>query len=495
MFFAGGSKFMPQTILLLIFVLGAMPAMAQQPEFRRLDGSNITRDYVDMDLARLMNGAEVPGVGIALFNHGRVVYMRTLGLRDKDKQLLLTEDSVMHAASFTKVAFAYMVMQLVDERVLDLDQPVYKYLPKPLPEYPRYQDLAGDLRYRRITPRMLLDHTSGFPNFRWLNDDHKLNINFDPGSRYAYSGEGMGLLQLVVETITKKPLEELMQERVFRPLGMTHTSMVWQTAFETNYANGYDEYSRSLGPLKFQQADAAGSMSTTLADFSRFMQAVMEGRGLSTKTREQMLAPQIQILSKHQFPTLASETTDANKPIHLSYGLGWGIYQTPYGRAFFKEGHADGFRNYTVFFDKGKTGIVIMTNSANGEGIYKELLETLLRNTFTPIEWEGFTPYDQLPPRPALKQHKEVALDPATLDKYLGSYRVSADLVLSVVRDGNHLIIKEGDANHEMFAETDHTFFSKTADDEITFILDREGHATEMVLETGGRTMHIKRIE
>jgi hypothetical protein len=70
--------------------------------------------------------------------------------------------------------------------------------------------------------------------------------------------------------------------------------------------------------------------------------------------------------------------------------LAWGLYWTPYGKAFFKEGHDDGWRNYTVTFDQTKTGIVIMTNSSNGESIYQELLETLQRNTFTPVEWEQF---------------------------------------------------------------------------------------------------------
>ncbi|HEV3318010.1 MAG TPA: serine hydrolase, partial [Candidatus Angelobacter sp.] len=446
-------------------------------------------------VARLMRAADVTGVGITLFNHGQVAYQKTYGVRDKDKNLPLTEDSVTTAASFTKVAFAYLVMQLVEAKTLDLDKPVYKYLPKPLPEYPKYKDLAGDPRYQRITTRMLLDHTSGFPNFRWLNDDHKLNINFEPGSRYAYSGEGIELLQLVVETVTKQPLEELMRQHIFRPLGMTRTSMVWQTKFDTDYANGYDEWGRSLGPEKWQQADAAGSMQTTLADFSRFMQAMMQGRGLRKETRDLMLSPQVQIASKHEFPTLASETTEANKPIQLSYGLGWGLYQTPYGKAFFKEGHADGFRNYTVCFDKDKTGIVIMTNSSNGEGIYKELLETLLKNTFTPIEWEGFAPYDQLPPRPPLKQHKEIALSPNILDKYSGRYSVSPDLIVIVVREGNHLTIKEGAENHEIFPESERDFFSKTADDEITFEVNSQGQVTGMVLRTGGRTMPIKRIE
>jgi CubicO group peptidase (beta-lactamase class C family) len=486
---------MKRVLWLLAVVAATVPAAGEQRAIKRLDGSNITSTDIDATVARLMRAADVTGVGITLFNHGQVAYQKTYGVRDKDKNLPLTEDSVTTAASFTKVAFAYLVMQLVEAKTLDLDKPVYKYLPKPLPEYPKYKDLAGDPRYQRITTRMLLDHTSGFPNFRWLNDDHKLNINFEPGSRYAYSGEGIELLQLVVETVTKQPLEELMRQHIFRPLGMTRTSMVWQTKFDTDYANGYDEWGRSLGPEKWQQADAAGSMQTTLADFSRFMQAMMQGRGLRKETRDLMLSPQVQIASKHEFPTLASETTEANKPIQLSYGLGWGLYQTPYGKAFFKEGHADGFRNYTVCFDKDKTGIVIMTNSSNGEGIYKELLETLLKNTFTPIEWEGFAPYDQLPPRPPLKQHKEIALSPNILDKYSGRYSVSPDLIVIVVREGNHLTIKEGAENHEIFPESERDFFSKTADDEITFEVNSQGQVTGMVLRTGGRTMPIKRIE
>ena len=300
----------------------------------------------------------------------------------------------MSGASLTKVAFAYMVMQLVDEGVLNLDKPVYQYLPKPLPEYNEYKDLVGDERYKRITARMTLDHTTGFPNWRWFEDDQKLKIHFEPGSRFAYSGEGLVLLQLVVETITKKPLEELMRERVFQPLGMTRTSMVWTSAFESDYANGYDEEEKSLGPQKRKRAGAAGSMLTTPADFAKFMQAVLQGRGLSKKSKDEMLSPQIEIHSKHEFPPFSSETTEENKPIRLSYGLGWGLYWTPYGKAFFKEGHDDGWRNYTVCFDDAKIGILIMTNSSNGESIYKELLETLEKNTYTPIEWEGFKPYN-----------------------------------------------------------------------------------------------------
>jgi CubicO group peptidase (beta-lactamase class C family) len=216
---------------------------------------------------------------------------------------------------------------------------------------------------------MLLDHTSGFANLRVLEPGRKTQIHFEPGTRYAYSGQGLQLLQLVVETVTRRPVEDLMRERIFRPFGMTRTSMLWQDRFETDYANGYAEDGHSLCPERRSSAGVAGSMQTTLGDFTRFMNAVMHRQRLRKETYGLMLSPQIRINSKHEFPSLAPETTDDNDAIHLSYGLGWGLYWTPRGQAFFKEGHDEGWRHYTVMFPAHGLGIVIMTNSSNGEGI------------------------------------------------------------------------------------------------------------------------------
>jgi len=130
---------------------------------------------------------------------------------------------------------------------------------------------------------------------------------------------------LIVETVTKKPLADLMDERVFQPLGMTRTSMVWSWRFKGDYANGYDEQKNSLGPQRRLRADSAGSMLTTPADFALFMQAVMQGHGLRKEIKDLMLSPQIQILAKHEFPPFSMETTDENKPIRLSYGLSGGV--------------------------------------------------------------------------------------------------------------------------------------------------------------------------
>jgi CubicO group peptidase (beta-lactamase class C family) len=378
-------------------ILCALPAFSQQSTVTRLDGTKIAPAAVDAAVIKSMNAAHVTGAGIAILNQGRIVYIKAYGFRDTSKRLPLTPDSVMTAASLTKSAFATMVMTLVHDSVIDLDKPVYQYLPRPLPDYPRYVELANDRRYKQITMRMLLDHSSGFPNWRWFTDEKKLRIYFTPGSRFAYSGEGIDLAQTVVETITNRSLTELMNARLFQPLGMSRTSMVWQTRLENDFANGYDEQGRSLGPERRQKPDAAGGMQTTLRDYARFVQAVLDGTIPDKPSRRQMFTPQIQIFSKAEFPTLSPETNAAaDRAIRLSYGLGWGLFWTPYGRAFFKEGHDEGWRHYVVCFDqipgKQKSGILIMTNSSNGEDIYDGLLRTLLGDSFTPLAWENFRP-------------------------------------------------------------------------------------------------------
>ena len=461
-------------VAVLAFALAS--ADAAERRITRLDGRRITTTEIDSTVQRLMQAGRVTGVGIAILNNRRVGYLRAYGERDSKKHLPLTIDSVMTSASFTKSTLAFLVMQLVQEGTLDLDTPVQRYLPKPLPEYADYADLAGDDRLLRITPRMLLSHTAGFPNLRVFNMG-RLDISFEPGFRYAYSGEGIRLLQFVVEEVMHRPVQALMQERIFRRFGMARTSMVWEPAFESDYANGYDEYGRSFGPQRRRRPDAAGSMKTTVADFSRFVEAVARGRGLDAPTRALMLRPQIAIRSRTQFPTLSTETTDKNAAIALSYGLGWGVFSTPVGPAFFKEGHDDGWQHYVVVFDKPGTGIVIMTNSSNGEGIFKELLEQVIGNTYTPIEWEGYAPHDQRPALSPLPEHRAIALAGDVLDRYVGRYRAEGQLSWTIARRGDRLMLTEdGDADALVLVpESDLTFFANPIDGRVTFERDERG--------------------
>ncbi len=215
-----------------------------------------------------MDNGEVTGLCIGIVNNDKPVYIKSFGYKNKPRAQLNDTATIFYAASLSKPLFAYIVMQLVDEGVVDLDKPLYTYLPKPIPEYKNYEDLAGDNRWKLITARDCLDHTTGFPNWRQFNphDNQKLEIFFTPGERFAYSGEGIYLLQMVVETITGRSLEDLAEEKIFKPFGMIRTSFVWKPLFENDYAIGHDMNEDTLPKNKRTNANAAGSMETTIAD-------------------------------------------------------------------------------------------------------------------------------------------------------------------------------------------------------------------------------------
>ena len=359
-----------------------------RPVFHKLDGTALTSKKIDSEVDRLMATERVPGLALALIENGQPVYVKAYGLRNVESKQPLEAGTIMYAASLTKLAFAYMVMQLVDERIVDLDRPVATYLPKPLPEYPKYGDLASDARWNLLTMRMLLDHTPGFPNFRFLNPDEKLDFKFDPGTRYAYSGEGFNLAQFVLENGMGLDVGKEMQRRVFDRFKMSRTSMTWRDDFAENLADGYDVNGKHAGHDRRGSVRAAGSMDTTIADYAKFLAGFLRGEGLSPEARSEMLRPQIAITSAHQFPTLETTTEPANRAIGLSSGLGSVLFQSPHGAAFYKGGHNDSTDNLAVGVESKKRGILLMSNSVRAETIYPELVKGVFGDTGLPWTWE-----------------------------------------------------------------------------------------------------------
>jgi CubicO group peptidase (beta-lactamase class C family) len=333
--------------LLSILLLSVNLSCSQTTEIKKLNGESISSSKVDKVVKELMDTANVTGLCLAILNENQLVYLKTFGYKNKEMNEPLDENSIILGASFSKVVFAYIVMQLIQENVLSLDQPLYTYLKKPLPEYDDYKDLAKDGQWKLLTARTCLSHTTGFPN----NPLSGLEFYFKPGTRYAYSGEGIRLLQLIVEQVTNKGLEELAVERVFKPLGMNRTSFIWQDKFEDNFAVGHDIIEFPIDNFgRWTHAIGGGSLLTSITDYTRFVGAIMQGKGLDEPTWNAMLSPSIRIKSKHQFPTLSDEITNKYDSIELSYGLGWGLFKSQYGKAFFKEGHGPGWQNYNVNF-------------------------------------------------------------------------------------------------------------------------------------------------
>ena len=163
---------------------------------------------IDAEVSKIMSRTNAKGMAVAVVDHGKVGYVHAYGIRNA-KGDPLTTDTVMYGASLTKTVFAYTVMQLIDQGKLKLDTPIKDDLDNPLPSYGPdpvfpdkhgpYKDLADDSRWEKITPRMCLTHSTGFNNFWFIEPDQKLQIHFEPGTQFSYSGEGFILLQFVIE--------------------------------------------------------------------------------------------------------------------------------------------------------------------------------------------------------------------------------------------------------------------------------------------------------
>jgi len=344
----------------------------------------------DDEVRRLMASEQVEGLALAVIDGGKVVSVRTWGRRSVEKNLPLEPHTVMYGASLTKPAFAYMLMQLVDEGKLDLDAPLSTLLPQPLPAYDKkpydFSDLAGDERWRRLTPRILLTHSSGFANFRWVEPDRKLRFHFDPGTRYGYSAEGMYILQLIVERGLGLETEAEMQRRVFGRFGMKNTSMLWRADFARNLADGYTVEGRMIPHDDRSRPSAAGSMDTTIEDQARLWAGIVRGDGLSAAARAAMTRPQLPITSHSQFPTLAPGRVAW--PQGLAAGLDLVTFRDRSGPAWFKGGHDDGTGNMVICLEGGRRCVVMLSNDVRAERIYPALARRVLGETDMPWKWE-----------------------------------------------------------------------------------------------------------
>jgi CubicO group peptidase (beta-lactamase class C family) len=330
-----------------------------------------------------------------------VRYVQSYGVRDAKGDPLQT-DTVMYGASLTKALFAYTVLQLVDQEKLALDTPLADYLDKPLTDYDTeaiypekygpYRDLARDPRWKQITARHVLTHSTGFRNFWWDEPDQKLRIHFDPGSRYSYSGEGMILLQFVIENGRKDKglgvdVGKLTQAN-FDRLGMSRTSLIWRPDFRPNLADGFNDRGEAVPHDERSKVRAAGSMDTTIADLSKFVAALVRHDGISAKSYAEMVRPQLHIGTATQFPNLAPELPPERQRKDLYAGLGLIVFDGPQGPGFFKGGHDEQTANTMVCIERTRRCVLILSNDVRAEAGFADLVRVILGDTGVPYDWE-----------------------------------------------------------------------------------------------------------
>lgn len=352
-----------------------------------------TNAELDAEVARAMAATRARGLAIAIIDKGRVVRVRSYGDRNAAAAPLQTH-TIMYGASLTKSAFAFMVMQLVDEGRLDLDRPLAQYLARPLPEYPTedkyapWADLADDERWRSITARHVLTHSVGFANFAFVEPDGKLRFHFDPGARYAYSGEGFILLQFVLERGLGLDVGVEMQRRVFDRFGMANTSMIWRPDFAANLADGWKSDGTIEPHDERSKVRAAGSMDTSIDDIAKFAAGYVRGDGLTAASRKALIMPQLAMTAATQFPSLQPELPVDQRNPTLAAGLGVVVFDGPQGAGFMKGGHNDSTGNTMVCVQRRQRCVVILANDVRAEAAFPRLVEFVIGKTGAPWRWE-----------------------------------------------------------------------------------------------------------
>lgn len=353
-------------------------------------GTTPARLDAAVKLAMRETGAR--GMAVATIDKGRVASVQAYGARNAAGDPLTT-DTILYGASLTKAVFGYLATRLAAEGKLDLDRPVAAMLPEPLPAYGNVEayghwgDLAGDPRWQAITPRMVLNHSTGFANFAFLEPDGRLRIHFRPGERYAYSGEGIQLLQFGLERGLGLDIEAELQRRFFVPLGMTRTSLKWQPHFAANVADGWDIDGKAAPHDARSRVRAAGSMDSSIADFARMAAAMARGEGLSPQWRAAFAKGTLPITSRQQFPTLLPEAPPADRPA-ASAALGVIAFDGPQGPGWMKGGHNDTTANTLVCLEKGRRCVLILANDVRAERAFPALVRAALGETGVPYRWE-----------------------------------------------------------------------------------------------------------
>jgi len=314
-------------------------------------------DVIIADLESLipkrMEEAKVPGLSIALVRDAELRWSRGFGIKSTATKEPVTAETVFSAQSLSKPVFAYAVLKLCEKGLLELDAPLTEYLPEPY--------LPSEPRLGFVTARHVLNHTTGFPN--WRPEGKALKILFTPGEKFSYSGEGYVYLQKAVEHLTGQPLADYMKANVLEPFEMRHSSYVLIDAYEKE-AEGHDREGKPLGRPNWTKANAAGSLYSTATDYARFIIEVLkpsrrDAFRLSEETVREMLKPQVSVY------------------FSIYWGLGWGVQHSHYGNSFWQwgQGYRDScFQAFAVGFKEQGLGVVIMTNSANGLRICEEII-------------------------------------------------------------------------------------------------------------------------
>jgi len=354
-------------------------------------------------LPKLMEIAQLPGIGIGVVQGGKVAWMHYEGFANADAKTRIAAESVFPAASLGKQVFAYLALGLADDGKLELDKPLRNYVTEDAPRGP----LGA-----KITARHVLSHSSGLRNWRWERGQEFVPA-FEPGTKFRYSGEGFYYLMRCVERIMGMGFEALVQERVLKPMGMNSSTYLWQAQDEGRWVAGHDrgspenntearrklfetieksgvplaqwnhdrigaelarQQNRKEAPLPDNMVpNAAASLLTTVADYSTFLTHVAWPKGTAPEvklpTYAAMMKPQVRINQE------------------LAWALGWGLQDDEGERHMWQWGDNGAWKNFVMVHPESGSAIVVFTNGDTGMRVAERVIRAATQRDQAAFLW------------------------------------------------------------------------------------------------------------
>ena len=423
---------------------------------------------------------------VMVIKQRKVIYKQTLGYADYSAKRPLNDSSAFELASVSKQFTAMGIMICKEKGLLSYNDNIKKYFP--------------DLPYDNITVRNLLTHTSGLPSYEdqfEKNWDHKKiafnkdiiemlqklhnTLFFKPGSKWKYNNTGYAVLASIIEKVSGMSYNDFLSKNIFKPLGMTHTfvynSRRSDGKIPANYALGFlysDSLKRYILPDSLPNYDYVyyldgivgdGCVNTTTGDLFIWDQALYSNKLVSTASLNEMLSPLVQMSSRdstsfYGFGVMV-QTKTANGKI-ISHTGGWPGYAT----------------NITRMVDSSET-IIILSNNETNSSLLVAGIESILAGE--PL----LMPYE----------HKEVKIDPALLDRYVGKYNAFMTLVFNK-KDRKLYRQRDGTADIELKPESETKFFyGDGTDRQIEFEVDQSGKVTKAWFINSGQKGELKKLE
>ena len=447
--------------LILVVVLSTTTCVAQDIEAK-----------VDEYVGIYLREGNFSG-SILIANKGRVLLSRGYGMADLEHDVPNTPETIFRVGSVTKQFTSMAIMQLQEKQLLNVDDPIAKYLPT----YPNGEE---------ITIHHLLTHTSGIPDFGDFPDLRKTitipspvektierfkdkPLEFTPGEKFKYSNSGYILLGYIIEKVSGTSYEEFLEENIFQPLNMMSSGYDHHDTLLKHRASGYSTAGGELSNAAYIDMSiphAAGALYSTVEDLYIWDRALYTEKLVKKNSLDRIFTPFV-------------ESEPGTIKGHYAYG--WNVLSLFDRKVINHGGGIDGFMTKISRYVDDDVCIVVLSNieTAPVDKISMDLAAIVFGEEY------------EVP-----KERMAAEVNPRIYDAYVGQYELAPDLIVTVTKENNRLFAQAtGQPKFELYPESETKFFARVANIQVTFVKNEKGEVTQLIAHQEGTDTAAKKIK